>query len=128
MRRGGESQSQVLASRESRDPASFVSLSPARFDLLRRGGESNPCISVLQTAALPLRHRAPCVKYTKNGIILKAMGSPERGNIEKLANISKKIDAVTVGLGVLIASAPVVFYGIIGYLTGDYVEKKFKKH
>ncbi len=56
------------------------------------------------------------------------MGSPERGNIEKLANLSKKIDAVTVGFGILIASAPVVFYGIIGYLTGDYVEKKFKKH
>lgn len=56
------------------------------------------------------------------------MGSPERGNIEKFANISKKIDAVTVGLGVLIASAPVVFYGIIRYLTGDYIEKRFKKH
>ncbi len=28
------------------------------MSLLRRGRESNPCIEVLQTPALPLRHRA----------------------------------------------------------------------
>jgi hypothetical protein len=39
--------------------------------LVRHGRESNPCMEVLQTPALPLRHRAKPHKYIKTEAVLK---------------------------------------------------------
>lgn len=55
------------------------------------------------------------------------MPSPERGGwIEKGVELNKKVDAVTVVVGVLIGSAAVVAYGVLGYFAGNWVGEKLK--
>jgi hypothetical protein len=49
--------------------------SSSRFLIWRRGRESNPRMAVLQTAALPLRHRAPGVQ-TKSAESLRLAFEP----------------------------------------------------
>lgn len=55
------------------------------------------------------------------------MASPERrGIVEKAANFSKKVDIVTGIIGVLILSAPVIAWSMLGYLAGDAIENRKK--
>ena len=55
------------------------------------------------------------------------MASPERGWIERGAEISKKLDIVTGVIGVLILNAPLVAYSLLSYIIGDEIQNKFKK-
>lgn len=55
------------------------------------------------------------------------MSNPERGFIEKTAEISKGIDVVAAIVGILIQSAPLVALSILGFLAGDVIQNKFKK-
>lgn len=55
------------------------------------------------------------------------MTSPERGWIERGAEISKKIDIVTGVIGVLMLNAPLVAFSVLSYIVGDEVQNRFGK-
>ena len=47
--------------------------------------------------------------------------------IYKTVEVSKKIDIVTVGFGVVAGSAPVVFFGMLSYIASDAIQDRFER-
>jgi len=58
------------------------------------------------------------------------MASPEnigffRRQADRLAEASTVVDKFTIGIGIIMLSAPVIAFGILGLLTGNYIRDTY---